>query len=159
MRAWVWVFAFMGCSDPPLGKASMKLVSPQHSFDEPLGRSYSRSSSDGAMIGFFRNDFERADGSGIFCSDVLGGISGISLIKIDLTGRALATTGTVPVGASLDPAIASASITSSFARFEMGSLELTDVDDAIVGSFAVTGMTETGETATFTGSFDATRCD
>lgn len=160
MRAWLLLLGISGCTDPSLDKAAFHLVSPEYSYEEPFGRSYSRSSAGGATIGFFRDDFERASGpSDIFCSDILGGISGVSLIRIDLTERGQANTGTVPLSATLDPAVASASLTSPIAVFDRGSVELTDVDNAIVGTFSATGVTESGGTATFTGSFDATRCD
>ncbi|MBA3455049.1 MAG: hypothetical protein H0T42_18310 [Deltaproteobacteria bacterium] len=159
MRALLSLIALLGCSHPSLGKASWEIRTPERSFIEPFGRSYSTSTSDGATIGFFRNDFGRASGSGIFCSDIRGGISGLPMFNIELTDRAQATTGTIPVTATPDPSVAGALITAPFAIYDTGSIELTDVDDAIVGTVTASGLTEMGGTATFTGTFEATRCD
>lgn len=160
MRAWISLFVLIGCSsDVQLGSATWRLVTPEATSDGE-GGTFSRVRDGGVVIEFRDVDIDApsSDGrDGVYCSDVDTARAGS--MRIELTDRAAARIGTVPVTPTFDPSIAGAWVTTPLSVYEMGSVELTEVGDTLVGSFAASGLYDTGGPVMLTGTFYAPRCD
>jgi hypothetical protein len=151
MRAWMLLFVLIGCTDPDpvrLGPGTFRVVDSMGvTRNEKRGWSIAGRIDGGVGIGFINDNVSSGT---IYCSEVMR--DGWTTIK--LTDRALAK-GTVAVSATFDPAVASASIGVWELSDETGTVEVTDVGDAIVGSLNASAVHEVWGPVRLTANFNA----